>query len=438
MAKQPETTAHEPLATPTSERSLGDAPPAYQLADAEQSATDPQRILVSVPLVVNGGDGKPTTLTMVLSTVDRSVAFGEQVIVYADEQGGSSAKQSDEFAIGLEFGPTPIDDAAIREALAARSCSYGCSKNPFFHARADCAACKQLFAEIIRTRLQNRFFISLRWKHKEAQSKHPKGSELHQHALALALGFISSIDTVRHIIVKFERIQGLSVQTLNRWFHEDAENRVDTMIRYGIPVPIVPIDFEPASKEEPGIQVCDYLLWAERRALNGETAPWERSDMSFDHSQDHPPYKITFYSRGGGTFPHRIRRPEPRDPGDFPWPQVVSMIYGIEVSIHNLAKAKPNDLRHLDRLISSASARTRGRRWLQFDAWQAIHRAFLSLADLYIKQPNLTDKERQAASDAAALSRIIADGRETRAISMFDAWQQIRMGLADRGDPNLT
>lgn len=405
-----------------------------------------EKIRTSVPLVVNGGDGNPTVLEMVLPlTPEREAAFGEELTVYADEQGTSNPRGGTDFAVGLEFGPTPVPDALIQEAINHRACNRprcmdrrAAVRRTFFHAKDDCKQCRHILADTIKNKLQERFFFSLRWHFPHAKPDHPEGAELHQHAIAMLLGLISDATGVRRIVFKFEKIQGLFVHAIRKWLAEDIDVRLKITLRYGLMHSFVPVEIQEVGKHEHGIQVCDHLLWRERRPLDGKPERIEDAGMVFNHSQDHPPYKITLYQHGDVTLPCRDKLPEPHDPGDVPWETVVNMLYNIEASVHNLAKTKPLDLRHLDHILTKASEGMRGKAHVSFEDFVQIHNAFLTVVGLYIRQPEVPQEHLQIMSNMFQLSIIIGQQKETRAISMFDAWRRVRIQMIECRDPHLT
>lgn len=158
--------------------------------------------------------------------------------------------------------------------------------------------------------------------------------------------------------------------------------------------------------------------------------------MSFDHSQEHPPHTFRFYQHGDATF-QSFQPPDSRDPGDLGWENVMDLIYWVEAAIHQWARTKPPDLRHLDDLITDASQRTRGVPLIGLEDFRRLHAAFLTASGLYIDQADLGDELRQKASDMTALSRIVAECKETRAVSMCSTWRPIRARLVENGDPGL-
>jgi hypothetical protein len=407
-----------------------------------------QKFLISVPLVVNGGDGKPSTLTMIVSIPrEREATFGEELIVYADEQGTSNPNGGTDFAVGLEFGSTPIPNALIQEALDRRKCDIlihrRCRdkrthmRRDFFHATDDCEECRSILTEAIRDKLHERFFLSLRWHFPYAKPDHPEGAELHQHAIAILLGLVASHASVRRIVFKFERVQGMFAHAISKWLTEDIDIRIKVMLRHGLLLHFVPVDVQEVGKNEHGIQVCDHLLWRENRQFIGKPERIEDAGMIFQQSQDHPPYKITLYQHGDVTLPHSDTLPEPRDPGDIPWQAVVNMLYNIEVSVHNLAQTKPADLHHLNHTLKEASDRARGKPRISFEDFTQLANAFLTVVGLYIRQPEVPHEHLQVISDMFRLSVIIGQQRETRAISMFNAWQEIRGRMVEGGDLHL-
>jgi hypothetical protein len=114
------------------------------------------------------------------------------------------------------------------------------------------------------------------------------------------------------------------------------------------------------------------------------------------------------------------------------------MLYNIEAYVHSLAQTKPADVRHLLHILKEASDRTRGKSRISFEDFTQLHNAFLTVVGLYIRQPEVRQEHLQVISDMFRLSVIIGQQRETRAISMFDAWQEIRGRMLEAGDSHLT
>lgn len=396
--------------------------------------------LVTIPLVVAGGDGRTSTLTMALPTeLQREASLEGDLVVSADEQGSDNPAAAGEFACGFEFGPTPIPSDIVQGALDARKCDIlvhrGCRdkrtgiRRGYFHATDDCEDCRSLLAQTIRSQLRERFFISVRWKFADARPDHPEGRELHQHVVALVLGLLANSGKIRRIIFRFERTHRSFETALRRWLDTDIGVRLDTMIRQGIPLNFAPVDIEEVSKSDHGTQVCDHLLWRERRSLTGRSESLTDAGMAFNHSNEHPPYKITCYQHGCTAFPTRSRLPPPRPLEQIPIEELISLVGTVEATVHHLARTKPPEVRHLERFLHDASSRTIGKLEFTFDDFVTLHVAFLTVVELHFRQPETSPEQHQKLADLLNLSMVVARQSDGCVPSVFDEWRHYRESL---------
>jgi hypothetical protein len=363
---------------------------------------------------------------------DRYTRFSETVVISSDEQGGSRTNSQPEFAVGFAFGPQPFTAEGIHSALAARSCKLACSNRPYFHGSEDCDSCRLVAAKAIGSLPGDRFFISARWDHQQAPADAPKGALLHQYLITMALGVVQSLPEVRRLRVNIESVRGITLQSMTKWLREDLEVRLDTVIRYELPMAVLPVDCSIVAKKDPGIQVCDHLLWAEARLLNhADSTFWTHNNLVLSHAQSRAPYTLRFYCSKGTYYPPPDRI-APASPGAIPPDRLWLILATVEISVHRFAESPPVELLHLQPLLVRASRRIGNDDGLRDDAWRELHRAFVAIAGNYSKQPHLSDAERQLAADAERLSIMIARGVDGSIPSLFDQWRRERSSAIRR------
>ena len=352
-----------------------------------------------------------TTTIRLFPSSGRSTPDVDNVIVYADESGSSAPDGSREkrFAVGLEFGlsPIPLDFAAALQGqrtcgpdpITGRArCFKREKRRAFFHATEDCLDCRALLQKAIKDTLPDRFFVSMRWNHVTAGKDAFTGSELHQDLYSELLKAVHRLVRPKRITFRFEQIQGLSEGILKTWLRNDVDYRVQVMVDTGVVLPLLPTGVEMVTKSDPGVQVCDHLLWLENRRWSGEA---ERiADAGFDRQHIHMPFgawEISIYQHGDLDKP-LMRQPEGSF-DDVPRERWALMLWEIEQSVRGWVSDV--DMEHLRPIFEAACERARaGGRDAAFD----MCRAFLAGAGAVLQQAGLSEAQFQGGTELTWLA----------------------------------
>ncbi len=149
------------------------------------------------------------------------------------------------------------------------------SKN-YFHASADSKnghshLCRQISKYIDGEFYSNYFDLKIM-----KQKKYDSNILL---KLSSKLSSMKALNTINEVDIIFERRDGLSNESLNRWL-EELENDLilTTYDQPYMPNYFPKVNLIISDKNNPGIQCCDFVLWAVNRFVNNDSTWIDRLD----------------------------------------------------------------------------------------------------------------------------------------------------------------
>ncbi|WP_146647927.1 hypothetical protein [Labilithrix luteola] len=172
--------------------------------------------------------------------------------------------------------PAPIPSVVVERALEALAADPESNEidrktleRGYFHASLDS---KNAHSAICRSIVREGFaatFSSKRWHFDQKQSETHSGHRLHRLAAMLSIEAILQDDyDVIHVVVA-RRLGSFEDHEIARWPAYCREVQFGSTIRESfltLPGRYPLITAAPAGADEPGIQVCDFILWATQRA----------------------------------------------------------------------------------------------------------------------------------------------------------------------------
>jgi hypothetical protein len=374
------------------------------------------------------GGRAPSLLTMHFPDSVRQIDLGQDLIVYADEQGSPNRAAGQNFAVGYFFEPVPRVHEVVAAALAKGSADLRAVIRGYFHASKDCGRSRALLADAIRNDAGDVFFTSLRWDFRAASATQPHKGELHRHALALALNRVTQRKAVRRVELRFAHAQGLGEESLARWFAEDVDVRLRLLESLpGLPMCFPEIVAREVEGSEPGIQVADHLLWRERRAGATDGDTLEDVGLSLDYElEPDKAFATAHYCRQGTALAQPGVRPPHRVATRLGHRECLELLAEIERFVHRMASVRPANLTHLMRILEPASSATRGKFEIGEEHVDGLCRAFLVAVDTLPGYDVADHDQSQAASDAAALAANLLRKRESWSVTLLDSWLDMR------------
>jgi hypothetical protein len=370
------------------------------------------------------------TIRASFSVAPRYVDLGPELVVYCDEQGSSHPSDPQAFAVGILFGSSSTSLAPVADALARRDCR--CTRRSHFHGSKDCGRCQELLATTIRESFGDLFFTSCRWRKEESERK---VADLHAHALALAMPFWNPRHGIRRVRLRIAAIERPAFSFFERWFEEELEVRLKTAAHLrGFPTVFPEVLVEEVSGEDPGVQLVDHLLWAERRSSTHGGDAFARTGIlpRVETDQD-VPYTSGEYAAGEALPMLRATRPLPGLLASLDRTTAFGLLMFAEHVVHHTARVRPASVRHLEGHVLPTAARTRGKEEISDADWLGICRAFLLLADT-VPVYDVADAEAaQAVTDAASLVSQMYLQRDPAFVPLADRWRDARAALVREG-----
>jgi hypothetical protein len=375
------------------------------------------QIKTSVNIVLAHGDGRPVPLTMIFSQQDEPVRMPEHVVIYVDEQGGLTPKTGKSFAIGLQFGSQPWEAETMKPHLSAREHSlptHRCIDRPYFHATDDCWPCRKRMVSIIEA-VSQQYFVSLRWTFAKARSCDPLGGALYTEALHMAASSPLQFDGVKRISFRHEQLSEVNSSLKRFWQRGYIDEGLRFMVTYpGIPIQFPAVDAEEVDKTEPGVQVCDHLLWRERRELaRGDVLLSDTGYLPSHTIGPAGPMLLAHYRKGTAMYPSRV--PHRETAAGFP-SNPVGMLWAAEAQASALSDSRA-ELAHLASLVADArSIASQERR-----SWPVLETQLRNLLTLLHTAPlfdSFTDR-----LGFAQLASMMLRGQDGRVPSLFTEWR---------------
>ena len=213
---------------------------------------------------------------------------GERFL-YIDESEFAEPKES--LATGLLATDVEISQEPIEEALANLSEDPDRHQEPakplddrtlergYFHASDDSKNAHSHLCRAIQEHVSGGFRSE--FFHADSARRERNPEEL-TNRLTVILAALQPLNTRRKVHLVFENHQNLTVPRISEWFGRRFEERLHSI--YDLPqLPLFFPDFDISigGKEEPGLQCCDFLLWAVNRHVNGKSKWVDRVNSPF-------------------------------------------------------------------------------------------------------------------------------------------------------------
>jgi hypothetical protein len=342
--------------------------------------------------------------------------------------------------VGVLTVERPIEQGLVDEALAALRAdpdSVGNAQDErtlaraFLHASDDSKNGHSWLARAISKRVTGEFRDS-RWEH--ARDREVR-SERALHGLVNALSGMHALEDeqVDHVHFVIARRQGSfdesAGELLGKWLFGD---RLGALIQQPeIPMRFPRVTVEIVGAAHPGIQVCDFLLWAaQRRAKGGSASMWlERAGMRMwvEVKMEGEPQEYIAYYLGVPAANTRQRVFRDRDLSAIPAAQFPALFQFVEQTVVAEAARALSDGRtaHLRRHLETAAEHLQNDQLLA-SGFDEIAQAFLLVCDTSPVYDVNSPEDEARGGEARRLAAAILDKRDVRWIRLVRQWADCR------------
>jgi hypothetical protein len=363
------------------------------------------------------------------------IVLPSEVFAYADEQGSSNPKPGAEFSIGIVFGAYPIGSEMILEAVERCPPRHKCERTDAFHASKNCEPCRDALGSVIRDRMTQMFFTSVRWRFPVDRSSEPKRGELHRHALTLALTQIGQVERVRHIRLFYAKIKGVSEESLTKWCKDEVKTGLDVMMQQDGKIVHCFVEIVPreGSSNEPGIQIVDRVLWQEGRCRGGVA---DLASLGLYLTRELRIDNFTLRRYAGEGTDLAARRSRPTENESYSLEEIFAALLEIEQTIHRIALDAPAALKHVMGRIARASRSLKDRPTVETKDFRAMCRAYLLIVDT-LPLYGLDEEQMRCCGRMAMIAAAIASEKDAWTVTAVDRWLDRREGMFQNGNGPL-
>lgn len=375
----------------------------------------------------------------------------EELWIYVDESQAPSAGAAEKgkpFRIGVLAASVSIEDEVSQRALSALDDDPDTRGNVkdkatlsrrYFHASADSPNAHSHIARAIQAHAINGEFHDFQWHFGRQGQVQLTEAQLHREALSLALiPYLQDGYTKIHLIIA-ERRGSFFKHDVDGWLVKQEEMRLAAFATHpDIPSRFPQIVPEVTTGAHPGVQVCDFMLWAVQRAdyrVDGSchgNSDWcsrvslRRSTASED--QGSPMTDSTFVLNDGLVPPPHTYLdwqdlPEPGQsygPRDLE-PAIHEIEALVEKAFQEASRGNARIVHHLDRLLPAASA-LRGE--LSNEDVRTIGNAFLLVCDTFPLYDGGSSEARRRMSELRRVVGLALDRSMINWLQMSRRWRE--------------